>query len=339
MRNIVDDLLRVWRSGRTGGLATIVRTGGAGELPVGTTMLVDPDGIAFGTLTPGGVEETTYSATVQAARSGQRALHRFTMPVADSGGFDSADSTVFDVFTEPFSRAHFPEFPAVAAEIEADRRVTIFTVVWNPEPAMVGQHLITDKRHATELVSLPQSDIFVSSFAPTPRLVVIGANNFAAALAQQARPLGYRVTICDSRPDYAIPESFPYADEVVLDWPHRYLDTLAAAGEIDNETGIVVAANDPQFEIPLLTLALRLPEVGYIGAVGSPSTHVRRQAAMKAGGFDDVVLARLRAPAGIDIGAVSPAETAVAVAAELLAVRNGRLERVSVPYPAPAVAG
>lgn len=333
MRNIVDDLLRVWRSGRTGGLATIVRTGGPTDLPVGAAMLVDPDGGVFGSITAGGVEQAAYEATLQAARTGQRALHRFTVPSPDPG----AGSAVLDVFTEPFSRVHFPEFPAVAAEIAANRRVTVFTVVWNPEPAMIGQHLITDKRHATELVSLPQSDIFVSSFAPAPRLIIFGANSFAAALSVQARLLGYRVTICDTRAEFANPESFPGAD-VVVDWPHRYLNTLSAAGEIDHTTGIVVVAHDPQFEIPLLTVALRLPEVGYIGALGSPSTHARRLDDLKAGGFDDALLARLHAPAGMDIGALTPAETAVAVAAELLAARNGRLGRMTVTYPE-AVAG
>lgn len=334
MRDIVDDLLRVWRSGRTGGLATIVRTGGSTELPVGTAMLVDPDGGVFGSFVLGGVEEAAYEATLQAAHTGQRALHRFSVPDPVSG----ADNGVIDVFTEPFSRFHFPEFPTVATEIASHRRVTVFTVVWNPEPEMIGQHLITDKRHKTELVSLPQSDIFVASFAPPPHLIIFGANSYAAALSTQARLLGYRVTVCDARSNFANPDSFPGA-EVVVDWPHRYLNTLAAGGQIESTTAIVVVAHDPQFELPLLTVALRLPEIGYIGALGSPSTHARRMEDLKAGGFGEAALARLRAPAGMDIGALTPAETAVAVTAEILAARNGRPGRIAVPYAAEAVAG
>ncbi|AVH25164.1 XdhC family protein [Nocardia cyriacigeorgica] len=320
MRDIVDDLLRVWHSGRTGGLATIVRTNGATDLPVGAAMLVDPDGGVFGSITAGGIEEAAYEATATSARTGQRGMHRLTVTNSLDPGRDDG---VIDVFTEPFSRDHFPEFPTVAAEIAAHRRVTVFTVVWNPEPEVIGQHLITDKRHNTELVSLPQSDIFVSSFAPPPRLIIFGANSFAAALSTQGQLLGYRITICDTRPNFATPESFPGA-EVVVDWPHRYLNTLSAAGEIDADTGIIVVAQDPKFEIPLLTVALRLPEVGYLAALGSPSVHARRMDDLRAGGFDDSLLARLHSPAGLSIGARTPAETAVAIAAELLAARTSR---------------
>jgi hypothetical protein len=193
-------------------------------------------------------------------------MHRFGV----AGGMESGGNgeAMMDVFTEPFSRRHFPEFPDVAAEIAAHRRVTVFTVVWNSDSDLIGQHLITDKKHATELVALPDSDVFVSSFAPPPRLLIFGANSFAAALTVQAELLGYRVTICDSRPNFATPESFPGA-EVVVDWPHRYLNTLSAAGEIDSSTAIVVLSHDPTFDIPLLTVALRLPELGYLGAMGS----------------------------------------------------------------------
>ncbi|MEU4316206.1 XdhC family protein [Nocardia sp. NPDC024068] len=330
MRDIVDDLLEVWRSGRTGGLATIVRTGGRVDIPVGTSMLVDPDGMIYGSMAATGIEDTIYEATLQSARTGQRALHRLTVP--DPGG---GEGGVIDVFTEPFSRGHFPEFPTIAAEIAEHRRVTLFTVVWNPEPGMIGQHLITDKRHATELVSLPQSDIFVASFAPPPLLIIFGANSVAAALSAQAQLLGYRVAICDPRPAFAIPESFPGA-EVVCDWPHRYLNVLVSDGEVDSSTGIVLASHDPQFEIPLLTVALRLPEVGYIGAVGSAITSARRLGDLRDGGFDDTMLARLHSPAGMDIGAAGATEIALAVAAEMVAARNGRLGRITVRFPAEA---
>ncbi|WP_328388899.1 XdhC family protein [Nocardia sp. NBC_00416] len=331
MRDIVDDLLQVWGSGRTGGLATIVRTGGPVDIPVGTAILVDPDGMIYGTMASTGIEDTVYESTVQSARTGQRALHRLTVP----GGDRSDEGGIIDVFTEPFSRGHFPEFPTIAAEIAAHRRVTVFTVVWNPEPGMIGQHLITDKRHATELVSLPQSDIFVASFAPPPLLVVFGANTVTGALSAQAQLLGYRVAICDPRPTFAVPESFPGA-EVVCDWPHRYLNVLVSEGEIDASTGIVLASHDPQFEIPLLTVALRLPEMGYIGAVGSLVSSARRLDDLRASGFAEAQLARLHSPAGMDIGAATATETALAVTAEMVAARNGRLGRITVPFPAEA---
>ncbi|MBF6077842.1 XdhC family protein [Nocardia beijingensis] len=325
MRDIVDDLLRVWHSGRTGGLGTIVRTVGAAPLPVGSAMLVDPDGGVYGSVAGGGLEDIAYEAVLQAARTGRRAMHRFGV----GGGLDGEG--MMDVFTEPFSRRHFPEFPDVAAEIAAHRRVTVFTVVWNSDADLIGQHLITDKKHATELVALPDSDVFVSSFAPPPRLIIFGANSFAAALTVQAKLLGYRVTICDSRPNFATPESFPGA-EVVVDWPHRYLNILSAAGEIDSSTAIVVLSHDPTFEIPLLTVALRLPELGYLGAVGSRQVHIRRMEDLRAGGFGEETLSRLHSPAGFDIGARTAPEMAVAIAAELLATRAAQPVRAVDPY-------
>ncbi|MGW4846001.1 XdhC family protein [Nocardia brasiliensis] len=330
MRDIVDDLLRVWHSGRTGGLATIVRTMGSAPLPIGSAMLVDPEGGVYGAVTDGGLEEIAYEAVLQAARTGRRAMHRYGVATGIAGGADR--DGMMDVFTEPFSRRDFPEFPLVAAEIRAHRRITVFTVVWNSDADLIGQHLVTDKRHNTELLALPDSDVFVSSFAPPPRLIIFGANSFAAALTVQAKFLGYRVTICDSRETFAQPEKFPGA-EVVVDWPHRYLNTLAAAGEIDGDTGIVVTSHDPKFEIPLLTVALRLPQLGYLGAMGSRTVHTRRMEDLRAGGFDEATLARLHSPAGLDVGARTAPEIAVAIAAELLAARTEQTGRHSLHTP------
>ncbi|MBF6333828.1 XdhC family protein [Nocardia transvalensis] len=318
MRDIVDDLLRVWHSGRTAGLATLVRTFGPSPLPVGSAMLVESDGGVFGSVSDGCYEAAVHQAAVEAARTGRRELRRFD---ATTGLDVGADCGTIDVFVEPFSRSHFPEFPDVAADITTYRPVTVFTVVWHADPEVIGQHLVTDRRHNTELVSLPESDVFVSSYTAPPRLIIFGANAFAAALNVQGRLLGYRVTVCDARETFASPASFPGA-EVVVDWPHRYLNSQAAAGDIDSSTALVVVSQDPKFEIPLLTMALRLPEFGYLGALGSRAAHARRTEALQAGGFDEATLARLHTPAGLDIGAHTPMETAIAIAAELLASRR-----------------
>ncbi|NKY54085.1 XdhC family protein [Nocardia vermiculata] len=326
MRDIVDDLLQVWHSGRTGGLATLVRTFGATPLPVGSAMLIDPDGGVHGSVSDGCYEAAVYDAALEAAHSGRRELLRFD----PSTGYDvSADCGTIDVFVEPFSRNTFPEFAAVADEMSRYKPVTVFTVVWHDSPELIGQHLVTDRRHNTELVSLPESDVFVCTHTAPPRLIIFGANSFAAALSIQAQFLGYRVTICDPRETFAVAASYPGA-EVVVDWPHRYLNAQAGAGAIDSNTAIVTASQDPKFEIPLLTVALRLPPLGYLGALGSPSAHNHRLEALQAGGFDAETLARLHAPAGIDIGARTPMERAISVAAELLAARPHVAGRASM---------
>ena len=160
--------------------------------------------------------------------------------------------------------------------------------------------------------------VFVQSFAPPPRMLVFGAIDFAAAVARAGKFLGYRVTVCDARPVFATRRRFPDADEVVTDWPHRYL----AGQSVDERTVICVLTHDPKFDVPLLEVALRT-QAGYIGAMGSRRTHDDRLARLREAGLTDDELARLRSPIGLDLGARTPEETAVAIAAELIQLRWG----------------
>jgi xanthine dehydrogenase accessory factor len=160
--------------------------------------------------------------------------------------------------------------------------------------------------------------VFVNSFAPPPRMLVFGAIDFAAAVARVGKFLGYRVTVCDARQVFATKSRFPDADEVVVEWPHRFL-----AGEnVDSRTVICVLTHDPKFDVPLLEVALRTP-AGYIGAMGSRRTHEDRLARLREVGLTDYELARLRSPIGLDLGARTPEETAVSIAAELIQLRWG----------------
>jgi xanthine dehydrogenase accessory factor len=160
--------------------------------------------------------------------------------------------------------------------------------------------------------------VFVRSFAPPPRMLVFGAIDFAAAVAREGKFLGYRVTVCDARPVFATRARFPDADEVVNDWPHRYL----AGQVVDERTVICVLTHDPKFDVPLLEVALRTP-AAYIGAMGSRRTHDDRLARLREAGLSQQELARLRSPIGLDLGARTPEETAVAIAAELIQLRWG----------------
>ena len=160
--------------------------------------------------------------------------------------------------------------------------------------------------------------VFVQSFAPPPRMLVFGAIDFAAAVARAGKFLGYQVTVCDARPVFATRARFPDADEVVTDWPHRYL----AGTKVDSRTVICVLTHDPKFDVPLLEVALRTP-AAYIGAMGSRRTHDDRLARLREAGLSDAELARLRSPIGLDLGARTPEETAVAIAAELIQLRWG----------------
>ncbi|HET7385782.1 MAG TPA: XdhC/CoxI family protein [Nocardioidaceae bacterium] len=172
--------------------------------------------------------------------------------------------------------------------------------------------------------------VFCWAFAPQPRMLVFGAIDFAAAVARIGSFLGYHVTVCDARPVFATNTRFPAADEVVVTWPHKYLAAEADAGRIDKRTVMCVLTHDPKFDVPLLEVALRLPQQpAYIGAMGSRKTHDDRLARLREAGLTDEELARMSSPIGLDLGARTPEETAVSIAAEIIALQwGGRGDRL-----------
>ncbi|MEU1180989.1 XdhC/CoxI family protein [Streptomyces sp. NPDC005820] len=160
--------------------------------------------------------------------------------------------------------------------------------------------------------------VLVESSVPPPRMIVFGAIDFASALVRVGKFLGHHVTVCDARPVFATRARFPEADEIVVDWPHRYLERT----EVDARTVLCVLTHDAKFDVPLLRLALRLP-VAYVGAMGSRRTHLDRNERLREVGVTELELARLRSPIGLDLGARTPEETALSIAAEIVAARRG----------------
>ena len=168
--------------------------------------------------------------------------------------------------------------------------------------------------------------VFVSSFQPPPRMIVFGAIDFASAVSRQGALLGYEVTVCDARPVFATSARFPDADEVVVDWPHRYLAAQVDAGLVDRRTTICVLTHDPKFDVPVLEVALRLTgdlQPAFVGAMGSRTTHDDRMARLRDVGLTEDQLALLSSPIGLDLGGRTPEETAVSIAAEIVARRWG----------------
>lgn len=163
--------------------------------------------------------------------------------------------------------------------------------------------------------------LLVESRLPAARLLIFGANDFGAALLPAAKLLGFHVTLCDARPAFAQQDRFSTADEVATAWPHRYLADQVRAGRTDARTAICVLTHDPKFDVPLLQAALSL-NVAYVGAMGSRRSHRGRIDALRQAGVADGDLARLHSPIGLDLGAVTPEEVAVSIAAELVANRS-----------------
>ncbi|MEV7637089.1 XdhC family protein [Pseudarthrobacter enclensis] len=163
--------------------------------------------------------------------------------------------------------------------------------------------------------------VLVESRLAPPRMLVFGANDFGAALVPAAKLLGYHVTLVDARPAFANQPRFGAADAVVTDWPHRYLAAEAAAGRLDSRTVAAVLTHDPKFDLPLLEAALAV-DLAYVGAMGSRRSHLQRVDGLLAAGVRPERIAALHSPIGLDLGAVTPAEVAVSITAELIAART-----------------
>lgn len=355
MRDVLSDLLAIWRADETAGLATVVATFHSAPRAPGAAMVVAPDGRVAGSVSGGCVEGAVYELASEVVRSGVPALERYGVSDDDAFAVGLTCGGILDVFVEAVSRSTFPALGDVAADIEARRPVAVATVV-DDVADRIGHHLVIRSDHTAGTLGSDRLDaavaddgrgllaagrtavlgygpdgqrrgeglaVFVASYAPPPRMLVFGAIDFAAAVARQGAFLGYRVTVCDAREVFATASRFPTADEVVVDWPHRYLTAQAEAGGIDGRTVICVLTHDPKFDVPLLAVALRLPDVGYVGAMGSQRTHLDRLDRLREAGLTETELSRLASPIGLDLGARTPEETAVSIAAEIIARRWG----------------
>ena len=172
----------------------------------------------------------------------------------------------------------------------------------------------------SETRELGDTKLFVDVVAPAPRLIVFGAVDYAAALCRLARAAGWRPFVCDPRSQFATPERFPDAEEVVVAWPD---DAFARLGGIDRATYVAILTHDPKLDDAALSIALR-SDAAYVGAMGSRRAQAQRRERLLAAGLDEELLERVAAPIGLDLGAVSPEETALSIMAEVVAVRNGR---------------
>jgi len=359
VREVLPELLGWWRDGRTVAVATVVATWRSAPRPAGASMLRGPDGEAVGSVSGGCVEGAVYELAEEVVGTGTPVLQRYGISDDDAFAVGLTCGGILDVFVQAVSASTFPQLDRVAADVAEGRPVAVCTVVEHPDPARVGRRLVVRPDTAPEPVagSLgservdaavaddargllaagrtetltygPDGErrgegqrVFVSAFAPKPRLLVFGAIDFAAAVARVGSFLGYHVTVCDARPVFATRSRFPDADDVVVEWPHRYLAAEAAAGRVDARSVLAVLTHDPKFDVPLLEVALRL-DVAYVGAMGSRRTHDDRLKRLVEAGLTPADLARLSSPIGLDLGARTPEETAVSIAAEIIALRWG----------------
>jgi xanthine dehydrogenase accessory factor len=356
MRDVLETLEQWWAAGRPAALATVVGTFRSAPRQPGASMLVGPDGQAVGSVSGGCVEGAVYELGSGILEGTDPAtLQRYGVSDDDAFAVGLTCGGILDVFVEQVDPESYPELGEIAKAVREHRSVAVATVVSGPAH-LLGRRLVVWPDHTDGSLGTDRLDhtvrddargllaagrstlvsygtegqrrgeglgIFVESFAPPPRLIVLGAIDFAAAVARIGTFLGMRVTVCDARPVFATSSRFPEAHEVVVEWPHRYLKAEAEAGRIDGRTSLAVLTHDPKFDVPLLEVALRLPEIGYIGAMGSRRTHLDREERLREAGVTDGELARMSSPIGLDLGARTPEETAVSIAAEMIARQWG----------------
>ena len=317
----------------------------------------------IGSVSGGCVEGAVYELSLDVCQTGTPVLQTYGVSDDDAFAVGLTCGGIIDIFVERVDKASFPELGEIAAAVERGEPVAVATVIsgpgqvgarrviWSRDTASAdacddGWHSGASGTLGTARLDAAVDDdvrgmlaqgltgirrygehgerrgddlsVFVNSFAPAPRMLVFGAIDFATAVARVGKFLGYHVTVCDARKVFATASRFPDAYEVVVDWPHRFL----AGTDVDARTVICVLTHDPKFDVPLLEVALRTP-AGYIGAMGSRRTHDDRLARLREAGLTEEELSRLRSPIGLDLGARTPEETAVSIAAELIQLRWG----------------
>ncbi|MFE9364876.1 XdhC family protein [Streptomyces sp. NPDC006978] len=355
MLDIADRLARWVEEGREFAVATVVAVGGSAPRGPGAALAVDSEGTVVGSVSGGCVEGAVYELCVQALRDGGTVVERFGYSDEDAFAVGLTCGGVIDIMVTPVAAGSTARevFGSALSAAAAGEPMALARVVGGPEGLVGGVLLVRSdgsyegsyggdfpeldgvaaaearamlEAGRTGTVELAEDGsrcpggltLLVESSLPPPRMIVFGAIDFAEALVRAGKFLGYHVTVCDARPVFATRARFPEADELVVDWPHRYL----RGTETDGRTVLCVLTHDAKFDIPLLEQALRLP-VAFVGAMGSRRTHADRDRRLREAGLGEEELARLRSPIGLDIGARTPEETALSIAAEIVALRRG----------------
>lgn len=354
MLDIAEELNRWVEQGRDFAVATVVAVGGSAPRQPGAALAVDADGTAVGSVSGGCVEGAVYELCRQALEDGESVLERFGYSDEDTFAVGLTCGGVIDILVTPVrANGHLRPVLAAALAAAASGEAAAVARIAEGPAALRGRALLVRPDGSREggFGDVPELDrtvaaeagafldagrtgtleigargsrcgspltVLVESSVPAPRMIVFGAIDFASALVRVGKFLGYHVTVCDARPVFATRARFPEADEIVVEWPHEYLERT----DVDGRTVLCVLTHDAKFDVPLLRLALRLP-VAYVGAMGSRRTHLDRDERLRAVGVSELELARLRSPIGLDLGARTPEETALSIAAEIVAARRG----------------
>jgi xanthine dehydrogenase accessory factor len=346
MREVLDDVSR-WRAGgKQVALATVVSVVGSAPRGVGATLAVSEDGEISGSVSGGCVEPAVIEEGLSAIRTGAPKL--LTFGITEEQNVEQIGLSCggeIRVFVERVDEVH----EQLAEAIRAQRPAALATVIDGTWPKYVGRNLLLDERGVSAgslgepvLEEMARSDavealrggesgtrthsheawrfeLFLNPQLPPPTLVVVGAGHITIPLTRLAKVLGYRVIVVDARAAFATRERLPDADELLVEWPDEALARLP----ISSATAVAVLTHDDKFDVPALVAAIHLG-AGYIGAIGSRGTRDRRNARLREAGLSEDEIARIHGPIGLDIGAKTPEEIALAILAQVIAVRRGK---------------
>ena len=358
MRELLDDLARWRAAGKRAAVARVVDIEGSGPRDPGAAMAVNEDGEVIGSVSGGCVEGAVLTEGLSVLRRGEPRLVTYGIADEDAFAVGLTCGGTIHIFIDPPDATG----EAIEAALRTGEPAALATIIEGSGPGVGGVPVkpgakLLVRPGAEPIGGLGDADldrvvtrdalgeleagrtgvrhyglhgearreegvaVFIESFAPPPRMVIFGAIDFTAALARLGKVLGYHVTVCDARPVFATPARFPMADDVVVDWPDRYLKANGA--DLGPRDAVCVLTHDPKFDVPAILAALAT-QVGYLGAMGSRRTHAQRVDRLREAGVDEAGIARVMAPVGLDIGSRTPEETAVAICAEIIALRTGR---------------
>lgn len=350
MRDILDSLAPWYKVGKPFALATVVQTWSSSPRSAGASMAVGQDGEVIGSVSGGCVEGAVFELCQDVLATGLPI--RQTYGVSDDDAFTvglTCGGTI-DIFIELVTPERFPAFLEVVEAVEQRSPIAVATVIggakkngdarvvltpdtvlesagkqaFDKSVAELTRGMLSQGRNGVVHVGhdgeqrMDDVTIFVESFAPSPEMIVFGAIDFASAVVRIGKFLGYHVILCDARGVFATRRRFPDADEIVVEWPHAYL----AQREPDERAVLCVLTHDPKFDVPLLQEALQT-KARYVGAMGSRRTHTNRLEKLREAGVSEEALSRLSSPIGLDLGGRTPEETAVSIAAEIVAEKWG----------------
>ena len=339
MRDVLSDHDRLAALGRPFGRAVVTSVWGSAPRPEGSSMLATADGAMAGSVSGGCVEGATATEIGAAIGRGTPKLVTFGVSHERAWEVGLACGGTIKVFVEPSVR------PDILAAARGPGGEVVATVVEGPGTgrglrifedgriegtlgegvaldAVKGAALAALGREASTTMTVESgagpASVFLEVFPRRPRLVIFGGVHIAVALVPLARALGYRTIVADGRPAFLTRERFPDADQLILAWPEAAFEQIG----LDASCYVCILSHDPKFDEPALQLALRSP-ARYIGAIGSRKTQASRHEWLRAAGFSDEQIARVHGPIGLELGGREPAETALAILAEMTAVRYG----------------